>query len=49
MKNYHVIVLVLVIVFGGILLFLSLNDSETLNAEITVKKKAELVRPLPIL
>jgi hypothetical protein len=41
MKNYHVIVLVLVIVFGGILLFLSLNDSETLNAEITVKKKAE--------
>ena len=41
MKNYHVIVLVLVIVFGGILLFLSFKDSETLNADTSVDKSTD--------
>jgi hypothetical protein len=33
MKNYHIIVLGLVIVFGALLLILSFNDSETLDAD----------------
>ena len=41
MKNYHIIVLGLVVVFGALLLIVSFKDSETLNANTTVKKKAE--------
>ena len=41
MKNYHIIVLGLVVVFGALLLIVSFKDSEILNPDTSVKKKAE--------
>ena len=41
MKNYHIIVLGLVVVFGALLLIVSFKDSEILDPDTSVKKKAE--------
>ena len=41
MKNYHIVVLGLVVVFGALLLIVSFKDSEILNPETSDDDKSD--------